>query len=133
LNQRTALALLALGGTVASATSQNPGVAQAGQVIAVGSLSIAATDATLDAVRAVGQGPRLPDSHLLAGPFAVPPGLFVKRWLVVQTKSSSECLDQLLVGYELEGAPPERLWLRYKTESAWQKKACKPAYPTRQR
>jgi len=78
---------------------------------------------------------RLPQSHLLAGPVAIPPGLFVKRWIVLQTKetSGSSCVAAVTLGFERAAGTFERVLLTFKRankRTEWQAAACHPA-PTR--
>jgi hypothetical protein len=73
----------------------------------------------------------LPDSHVMHVPFAVPPGLFTRRFLVLDTSQAPRlpCLRQLLLEIQLEDGSKERVWLRFRGDqvgpSDWQSGACK--------
>jgi hypothetical protein len=134
-NRETALAIAALGGALVGAASPERGVAAAGDAVALTSFAALAVDSRMGAVSAAEQVVMLPESHLLAGLIAVPPGLFVKRWIVLQTKetSGSSCLASVTLGLERAGAIRERVLLTFKRaneRTEWQAAACHPA-PTR--
>jgi len=70
-------------------------------------------------------------SHLLAVPFDVPPGLFVKRWLVVNTPADPTlgCLTNLVLTYELADKSSHRVALSFRNTNApseWQANVCAP-------
>jgi hypothetical protein len=132
LNRQTAFALTALGGTLVAGISPESGPATAGGTVAVGSLSALAVDTHVQSVEKTEHVARLPESHLLAGAFTVPPGLFVKRWIVLQTKQAAptECIGSVTLAYELANASRERVLLTFKAqrrESEWQTSPCHPA------
>jgi hypothetical protein len=54
--------------------------------------------------------------HLLAVPIEVLPGLFVKRFIVVNTPDDPGlgCLTKLILGYELADKPPHRVAARFR-------------------
>jgi hypothetical protein len=71
--------------------------------------------------------------HLLAGPFEVPPGLLVKRWLVVNTPDdrSLGCISTLTLTYALTDDSVHRVALAFRSTdtnepSQWQLQACRP-------
>jgi hypothetical protein len=134
-NRETALAIAALGGALVGAASSERALAAAGDAVALTSFAALAVDARIGDVKAAEQVARLPESHLLAGPVAIPPGLFVKRWIVLQTQatSSSTCVASVTLGLERPGAARERVLLTFKRaneKTEWQAAACHPA-PTR--
>jgi hypothetical protein len=132
INRQTAFALTALGGALVAGLSPTPGPSIAGGTVAVTSLSALAIDSHAESVDTAEHVARLPASHLLAGALTVPPGLFVKRWLVLQSKQASmtECIGSVTLAYELGNASRERVLLTFKRqdrESEWQNAACHPA------
>lgn len=131
-NRETALAIAALGGALVGAASSERAVAATGDAVALTSLAALAVDSRMSDVNAAEQVARLPENHLLAGPVAIPPGLFVKRWIVLQTKetSSSACLASVTLGFERAGITFERVRLTFKhanERTEWQAAACHPA------
>jgi hypothetical protein len=139
-NAATALgALLALGTIVALAgrASGRREAAAAGGIVALGAATtvvIGENDARIDRAE---RAPRLPETHLLAVPFAIPPGLFAKRWVLLNTRSSATpCIASMLIDYHVEpGNERVRLPLRRGAAlSEWQPEACARSSPsTRQR
>jgi hypothetical protein len=134
-NHATTLgALFAIGETVAvaGAVSGEREIAAAGGAVALGA-STAALVADQD--RRVQRAERVrvvPGSHLLATPFGVPPGLFTKKWVLLQTRShSAPCVSAMLVDYDVEGRGRERALVRFRAElerSEWQYRACRPPF-----
>jgi len=56
-------------------------------------------------------------------PFAVPPGLFTKRWILLSTpdNSPSGCVDSMLLSYETSDRETGRVLLPFKVLSSdWQ-------------
>jgi len=133
-NREAALAIAALSGALVGAASSERAAAVAGEAVALASFAALAVDARMTDVNSVEQVARLPESHLLSGPIAIPPGLFVKRWIVLQTKETSArtCVASVMLGLE-RGASRERVLLTFKgpnERTDWQAAACHPA-PTR--
>jgi hypothetical protein len=99
----------------------------AGGLVAVGGLA-ALTARAADARAAAAESP-FSGSHLLAVPFAIPPGLFSKRWIVLNThaRPAGGCIDSLLLEYETDHGAKERVWLEFReptTNSEWQRPLC---------
>lgn len=127
-NTQTALEVLALAGTAAAAFSQDRGVKVVGGSVALGSLA-ALTAREYDArVKAAQSSPIFPESHLLAVPFGVPPGLFAKKWVVLNTlPGRAGCIRSMLLDYQSDAAGPERAWLTFRkrvSSSEWQSDVC---------
>jgi hypothetical protein len=129
-NAATALgALLALGVLVAVAgdAGGRREVAAAGRAVTLG----AATASVLrdhDARVEGAESPRLlPESHLLAVPFAIPPGLFAKKWVLLNTRdAATPCITSMLIDYDVERGN-ERVLLPFRSSLdalEWQKSAC---------
>jgi hypothetical protein len=85
----------------------------------------------------------VPSTHLLALPFSVPPGLFTKRWLLLNTRGArTPCIRQVLLDYDVQrgglasGAAQvgsrERVLLKFRyagDRSSWQAPVCLPPPP----
>lgn len=124
-NTQTALEVLALAGMTAATFSQDRGVKAAGGVVALASLGTL-TALEYDArVKAAQSSPIFPESHLLAVPFGVPPGLFAKKWIVLNTSpNSGVCIRSMLLDYESDAGGRERAWLTFRdraSRSEWQR------------
>jgi len=136
-NAATALgALFAVGQAVAvvGALSGEREVAAAGGALALGSATAALIDGQDRRVQDA-EGVRvMPQSHLLNVPFAVPPGLFAKKWVLLQTRSRpAPCINTMLIDYETRERGRERALLTFRTafeSSEWQRRTCSsPAWP----
>jgi hypothetical protein len=98
-----------------------------GAVVAVGSLAaLAGTQIDADIQRV--QSP-YPSEHLLTAPFSIPPRLFTKRWIALNTKGTegTACVRAMLVDYETDRGQRERVWLKFRrpgTRSDWQREFC---------
>lgn len=70
----------------------------------------------------------LPDTHLMHVPLSIPPGLFTRRFLVIDTSQAQglPCLHQLLLDIELDDGKRERAWLSFRLPGStpWQRKEC---------
>jgi hypothetical protein len=130
VNVDTGLTLLAIGGAVgAAAISDRPTAAAAAATSLVAASALTGTNLA-ERAREVTTVPRFPESHLLAGPFSVPPGLFIKKWLVVNTKDDvpGRCLARLTLSYQTAGATWDHVLLTFKDlSSEWQQKGCTAA------
>lgn len=126
---------MALGGVVAASavaahaagrdTSAGKTAAIVGGIAAVAALG----SAIGEAAHSVAVPPMYPDTHLLATPFAVPPGLFTKRWIVLSTpgRPPRPCVESILLDYTLDDGRRERVWLTFRsqsTRSEWQSDVC---------
>lgn len=138
-------ALFLLGETAAviGAVSGKPAVSAAGGATALGALTISAVDAQAERVSSVEHVEALPSTHLLALPFSVPPGLFTKRWVLLNTRDTgTPCLRQVLLDYDVQSgglalgagqrSSRERVLLKFRyagDRSSWQARVCLPAPP----
>lgn len=127
-NVQTALALLALGGAAVSAASPNATTAAVGAGVGAGAVGALVLDERSETARTAEQAPRIPELHLLHGPFSVPPGLFAKRWIALETKDGADipCVDHVTINYSV-GAARERVLLQFRSQlyhSRWQPIAC---------
>jgi hypothetical protein len=133
-NHATALGVLfALGETIAiaGAVTEERQVAAAGSAVALGATTAALVDGQDRRVQSAESVRVVPESHLLAVPFAVAPGLFKKKWVLLQTQSrSSPCISSMLIDYDVQERGRERALVPFRSEldsSAWQHRVCRPA------
>jgi hypothetical protein len=85
-NEQVFLAAIAGTAVIAGATSHNASGQIAGLGVAGAALSIDAIQQTHRELKDLNYAPQFPDTHLLSGEIAIPPGLFQKRWIVLNTK-----------------------------------------------
>jgi hypothetical protein len=129
-NQAIALGtLLAIGVAVETigAVSGRTGVAAAGGVVELGAAAGLAVDTFTDAGPGLESGTAFPRSHLLAQPFAIPPGLFSKRWVLLYTREPGACIRFMRLRYEVNDHEPESALLVFRKprdRSEWQQAAC---------
>ena len=140
LNDALVFEFFALGGALVSTAA--PRNARALHV-AGGLASLAAVSAM--AAQGAGGGARLDDDgtpvfegpHLFVLPLEVPPGLFSKRYLVVNTPEdpSLGCLTKVIMTYELGDKTSHRVALDFRSVvnqrgvSKWQESACPRGEP----
>jgi hypothetical protein len=135
-NADLALGLITAGGAVAAGASKGGSARAVGGLVAVGGLA-ALTARAAEASVAAAESP-FSGSHLLAVPFAIPPGLFAKRWIVLNTpaRPASGCIESLLLDYTNDRGARERVWLEFRHpdgRSEWQQQVCpKEMQPVRQ-
>jgi len=124
-NRDTALGVVAIAGMVVG-TSRNESARVMGGLATLSSVAAMQAERTSVSINSAEHVAIFPDSHLLAGPFAVPPNLFAKKWVLLNTQGGNDvpCIDHLVLTYEFEDLPFERVFLRYKSQSAWQARAC---------
>jgi hypothetical protein len=125
-NRDLALAVLGIAGTTVAAASSDPLADVIGGTVALASLGTLAVEGLSASARAAGRTAIFPETHLLAGPFGVPPNLFSKKWILLQTseRAKAYCIESMFVTYELEERGWERVLLEFKSASAWQRAAC---------
>jgi hypothetical protein len=121
--------LLAIGVAVESigAVSGRRDVAAAGNVLELGAAAGLAVDTFTDSGPRLESGTSFPQSHLLAQPFAIPPGLFAKRWVLLYTREPGACIRTMRLHYEVNDHGPESALLvfrKYQDRSEWQQAAC---------
>ena len=125
-NRGVALGVVAIAGMIVATSSSSQPAKVLGGLAVVSSVAAMQAERTSDATNSVEHVAIFPDSHLLAGPFSVPPNLFTKKWVLLNTQGGNNvpCIDQLVLTYEFEDLPFERVFLRYKSKSEWQARAC---------
>lgn len=129
-NAETALgALLALGMLVAVAADAagEHELAAAGGAVTLGAATTSVIRDQGDRVERAEGAHLLPESHLLAVPFAIPPGLFAKKWVLLNTRSAATpCITSMLIDYDVERGN-ERVLLPFRRRRdalEWQTSAC---------
>lgn len=125
-NRSIVLGSITLGAAMVAAASHDETVRAAGGLASLGAataLTVSDVDARIDALE---RPAMFPEHHLLAGPFAVPPALFVKKWITLQTPGGSlPCVAGMTVSYAVDGRAREHVYLKFKVSSEWQAKACR--------
>jgi hypothetical protein len=136
-NRQVFLGTLALVGAVtevAGAVARSPGAVRAGAAVSLGATTALAADEVVSGARAVERGPLAPEDHLFAGGFAVPPGLFTKRWVLLNTTDHQRVgfIRTMDIEYQSEAGINERVRLLFRQPyctSEWQKDVCRRSTP----
>lgn len=124
-NRRLATGAVALAGMTVATTSSNETARAVGGIAALGALAGLLAEQSSAAVSSAERVAFFPENHLFAGPFAVPPNLFTKKWVTLNTPGGNvPCIDYLVLTYEFDDRPFERVFLYYKSHSDWQREAC---------
>lgn len=126
-NVAIALGILTVGGMVVSETSDGPTGAVGALGATAGLAGLIAVEEGASADRASHVEP-YPESHLLSGPFSVGPGLFAKKWIVLETSPdvTRACVERLRVSYRVQSGHEERVWLGFRDASSpWQREHCR--------
>jgi hypothetical protein len=134
-NRETAMALFALAGAVGRSAHPRGTAGRIGGVVAVGALAglLASRPSEGHALGGSASDERFPSDALLNLPIRVPPGLFVKRRLLLNTARYplGGCIDSLILSYRVSrpGGAPEshRVRATFKTPSEWQTLSCQVA------
>jgi hypothetical protein len=121
--------LLGAGAAVVGHASDEPALKAAGSVAVLGAETALLARGYDESIQKAERAALYPGTHLLAVPFAVPPGLFSKRWLLINTRDgSTPCVQRVILDYDVEGRGRERVWLRFRhvaNSSEWQRSACR--------
>lgn len=130
-NEASALAGLFVLGEAAAlvgAASGERGLAAAGKGLALAAGTVAVADDISDGIQRAGRVSVLPNTHLLDLPLVVPPGLFAKKWVLVNTRDrGTPCILGMFLDYDVEKYGHERVLLQFRrsgSRSAWQREAC---------
>lgn len=129
-NTRLVLAGVALGAGAVAGFARSDAVALTGGAIAAGALTALAVDDAEEGLSRLQRPAPFPETHVMAVPFAVPPGLFSRRWLLLNAPDSAGvgCITALLLEYETDAGERERVWLRFRSmenRSEWQARTCR--------
>ena len=122
-NTTTALSILAIGGSLAAGLGRRSVVGAVGGLVALGSVAALWGKALEENATAA----TFPHSHLFATPFSVPPGLFAKKWVLLNgpKTAGTGCITSVNMDYEVAGQGSERVYLRFsRTGSDWHRAAC---------
>jgi hypothetical protein len=124
-----ALSVLAIGGSFLAVAGKGKPVGALGGVVALGAVGALGAKRATEAIDGAQAVPMFPDTHLLAGPFSVPPGLFTKKWVLLNTRmrAGAECMGSMVIDYEIVEKGHERVLLDFKDRSGhseWQDGAC---------
>jgi hypothetical protein len=71
-----------------------------------------------------GDADQYPNDHLMSVPFTVPPGLTIKRWIVLGTPPGLACVSRVVLEYETEGGPRRVALTVNHAASLWQRREC---------
>lgn len=130
-NEATALGALLFASTVvavAGGASGSSEAAVAGTATALGTATVAGLDAQAERIDRAEHGSPRPGGHLLTVPFSVPPGLFTKKWVLLNTRRrDTPCVTTMLIDYDVGGGRRERVSLTFRRRldgSEWQRKPC---------
>lgn len=135
-NAETALAIIGIAGTVASAAGRHHGAGAIGGTVALAALAGLAAEDRQAAGSAMGDSSRFPTTHLLSLPIRVPPGLFTKRWMLLYTAARplGGCIDSFILSYQTSEHEKGRVLLRFRgtntgtsadgSGSEWQMESC---------
>jgi hypothetical protein len=130
-NTATTLELVALGGELAGLFGRGSGAGAAAGVVGLGALTVLTAKSYADRVTAAEWTELFPQNHLLSMPLAVPPGLFAKRWILLDTSAVERglgCISSCTLSYQSGEQKPERVLLRFSdATSEWQPSRCRPA------
>jgi hypothetical protein len=125
-NTENTLSLLAIGGAIASGLGNRSAVGAMGGLVVLGSVGALWGKAMVDKTTAA----TFPPAHLFATPFSVPPGLFAKKWVLLNGPESpaAGCIRSVNIDYDVAGKGRERVLLQFgRGGSDWQKTACRGA------
>jgi hypothetical protein len=118
--------------SIGAAPGQPVGMRVVGGLASLGALAGVAAAATGEATAAAPDQPVFFGRHLFAVPIEVPPGLFVKRFIVVNTPGDPGlgCLSRLTMSYQLADKTTHRVTVGFRSGdtsrgvSRWQANAC---------
>jgi hypothetical protein len=126
-NRATATELLLFGAVVATAAGGRSPVGAAGALVGAGTAA-AMTASEMEGRASAAETVSLyPAHHLLTLPFSVPPGLAIKRWVVLNTpaRRALGCISHADLMYTTDRDLNERVRLSFGAPSSeWQRGAC---------
>jgi hypothetical protein len=131
-NHATAAELLLFGAAVATVAGGRSSVGAAGALVGAGT-ALAMTAGEMGARASAAETVSLyPGSHLLSLPFSVPPGLAIKRWVVLNSpaKRALGCISHADLMYTTDRDLHERVRLAFgDMSSEWQRGVCGTLHP----
>jgi hypothetical protein len=109
-NMNLFLGSLAVTGAMLS-TSGNTNIKTAGNTLLLGSLASLTVKEISDSYNKIQYSSIFPTNHLLNGDFIIPPGLFIKKWIVLNTKNHKETgmITQLDIEYQTTNSITEKV------------------------
>lgn len=122
-NTSATLSLLAIGGGLAAGLGRRSAVGAVGGLVGLAAVAALWGRAIDDNATAA----TFPSKHLLATPFSVPPGLFAKKWILLNgpTAGASGCITSVRIEYDVANKGRERVFLPFsRSGSQWQRGAC---------
>lgn len=127
VNRSLLLGGLALGGAALATASDSRGARAAGGLVTLAATGALAADRVDRAIESAERVAPFPNQHLFSGEFSVPPGLFAKKWVLLNTEGSAgaECLHTAELRYRVDGQREERVRVKFKRRSDWQRAACR--------
>ena len=106
-----------LAGTVAAAGSSKDSVKAVGAVSALGALTALTVDDYNKNLNRIENTKIFPASHLMSDNFIIPPGLFSKRWILLNTANHDKIkwIDSFNMTYETETGEKETVKITFRT------------------
>jgi hypothetical protein len=126
-NQATALDLLLFGAAVATVAGGRSAAGAGAAAVCAGAALALGTRELQDRAAGAETVALYPANHLLSLPFSVPPGLAIKRWVVLNTGAAADrdCIRHAELAYVTDRALQERVRLSFTDHgSEWQRLAC---------
>jgi hypothetical protein len=126
-NTGIALELLFAGAALMAVAGGHSSVGAGGALVAAGTAGVIAGRDIKDRVENAQTASIYPATHLMTVPFAVPPGLAVKRWVVLNAHATQAtgCINYASLAYDTEDQKQERVRLSFADfSSEWQESAC---------
>ena len=130
-----------ISGAVTAATSDSKEANRAAAVFGTAVAAMAINDINSAAKMENMAATAYPEDHLLGGNFAVPPGLFANKFIVLNSRKNSEIgyLSKIIIEYETESGIKDKVVLQFRknpyqtgdyssTGSKWQESVLKERY-----
>ncbi len=116
-NRNLFLGALALAGTAAVAGSSKDGVKMAGAAGTLGAITALTVSDINKNLNRLEYAKIFPETHLMAGPFLIPPGLFAKKWVLLNTLNHQKTgwVDKFKMTYETETGEKETVKVLFRT------------------
>jgi len=125
-NRELLLASIAVIGTTVAMTSDNKGVKAAGAFTGLGALTSLTVNEFNKVINNIENAKIFPRTHLFSEEFIVPPGLFTKKWVLLNTTNHKKTgfLKSFHITYETDDGKKETIKLQFRssgTITEWQK------------
>ncbi|MGK5092534.1 hypothetical protein WDW89_11045 [Deltaproteobacteria bacterium TL4] len=122
-NKQVAYGSIAGVGLGLAATGDDPQTRNMGLAMYLGTFAALAVDSFQDQASGLEQTKVFPQTHLFAKDFMIPPGLFIKKWVVLNSKNHSKTgyIHTLYLEYETSSGERATLKLEFRNGSSeWQ-------------